>query len=380
MVLSAVKLLAEEERAAAQRAQELLQGNLVFIVNRLDMIDAEDKDDLLAWARTSLEDHGNSLIGCPTVFATEAKGALEARKTGQQQDSAVAGLHAFEQWLEALLDSPTLEQMALRSRLSALTCLLGQARQTLQVGLAEARQTLAELERQETAAAAQRQRQFKREVDEALLGLSSFKSDLGQPGDNFIYHCVQSVQDLIDCDERWASQEKLRVCFESAIAVYASTVNHQTRKVLRGLSVPVVIFEPGARSAIDMGTIRDPSAKLAVGAGMVLNTVLETGLVGSSFVNWITKSLLTNDARQQLLETVRQAALEILPALRSEAEAYLTQMEVLVRRFGLTHQPDVEPSASLRAARQIEEYYHGLVKWANDFQQALDTLKQTLVF
>ena len=76
MVLSAVKLLAEEERAAAERAQQLLQGNLVFIVNRLDMIDAEDKEDVLAWARTSLEGHGNALVGCPAVFATEAKGAL----------------------------------------------------------------------------------------------------------------------------------------------------------------------------------------------------------------------------------------------------------------------------------------------------------------
>src|SRR6185437_6747708 len=113
----------------------------------------------------------------------------------------------------------------------------------------------------------------------------------------------------------------------------------------------------------------DPSAKLAVGAGMVLNTVLETGLVGSSFVNWLTKSLLTDDARQKLLETVRQGALEILPALRSEAETYLEQMEGAVRRFGQTHQPDTEPSASLRAARQIEEYYRGLGTWANEFQQ-----------
>ncbi len=378
MVLSAVKLLADEERAAAERAQALLQGNLVFIVNRLDMIDAEDKDGLLAWARASLEGYGNSLVGQPTAFATEAQGALEARKTSQQQDEAVAGLRAFEQWLEALLDSPTREQVMMRSRISVLTALLRQARQTLQAGLAEAQQSLAELEQQESAAAAQRQRQFKREVDEALLGLSSFKSHLGQLGDQFIYHCVQSVQDLIDCDERWASQEKLRVCFESAIAVYASSVNHRTRDALRGLSVPVVIFEPGARSALDMGTIKDPSAMLAVGAGMVLNTVLETGLVGSSFANWITKSLLTDDARQRLLETVRQAALEMLPTLRSEAESYLEQMEASVQRFGRTRQPNAEPSASLRAARQIEEYYRGLVAWANEFQQALDAVKQTL--
>jgi hypothetical protein len=380
MVLSAVKLLADEERAAAQRAQELLQGNLVFIVNRLDMIDAEDKDDLLAWARTSLEGHGNALIGCPAVFATEAKGALEARKTGQQQDHAVAGLLAFEQWLGALLNSPTLEQVVARSRLGILAYYLGRARGILQTSLAEAEQTTSALEKQETAALVQRQKQFKREVDDALLGLSSFRSHLGELGESFVYHCVQAVQDLIDCDERWASQEKLRLCFESAITSYASAVNYRTREALKGLPVPVVIFEPGAKGAIEVGAIRDSSAKLAVGAGMVLNTWLETGLVGSSFVNWITKSLLTDDARQKLLETVRQGAMEILPTLRREAETHIEQMEAAVRHFGQKRQPTMDPSASLQAARQIEDYYRGLVKWANDFQQAFDAIKQTLAF
>lgn len=380
MVLSAVKLLADEERAAAQRAQELLQGNLVFIVNRLDMIDAEDKDDLLAWARTSLEGHGNTLIGCPAVFATEARGALEARKVGQPHDDAVAGLRAFEQWLEALLNSPVLEKMAARSRLSSLQYALARVRTALQTSLDEAQQTSSELDRQETAAFAQRQASFKREGDEALLGLSRFKSTLGTLGERFVQHCVQGVQDLIDCDERWASKEKLRLCFESAIAVYASTVNQQTRDEIRGLPVPVLIFAPGAKGTIGVGTIKDSSAKLAVGAGMVLNTWLEGGFVNPLFANWITRSLLTGDARQKLLEMVRQGALEILPALRREAESYLEQMEGLVRRFAQTHQPTMEPSASLQAARQIEDYDRGLVRWADDFQQALDEVKQTLAF
>ncbi|HEY7347503.1 MAG TPA: dynamin family protein [Ktedonobacterales bacterium] len=378
MVLSAVKLLSDEERTAAQRAQELLQGNLVFIVNRLDMIDAEDKDDLLVWARASLEGHGNTLIGCPAVFATEARGALEARKTGQQQDDAVAGLRAFEQWLEALLNSPTLEKVIARSRLGILTYYLGRAHTILQTSLAETQQTTSELERQETAALAQRQAQFKREADDVLLGLSVFKSNLGKLGERFIQDCVQHAQDLIDSDERWASKEKLRLCFEGAIMTYARTVNQRTRHELGELAVPVLIFEPGAKGAIEMGTIKDASAKLAVGAGMVLNTWLESGFVGPMFVNWITRALLTEDARQKLLETVEQGALEVLPALRREAETYLEQVEILVRRFGQTHQPTMEPSASLQAAHQIEGYYRGLVKWANDFQQALDEVQQTL--
>jgi len=276
------------------------------------------------------------------------------------------------------LSSPILEQVIARSRLGVVTYLLGQAHGILHASLAEAQQALIALEQQESAALAQRQKQFKREVDGALLGLRTFRSKLGELGEGFVYHCVQGVQDLIDCDERWASPEKLRLCFEAAIAVYASTVNQQSREALGRLPVPVVIFEPGAKGALEVGTIKDTSAKLAVGAGMVLNSWLESGLVGSTFVNWISRSLFTEEARQKLLETVRQGALEILPALRSEAEAHLELMEASVRRFGQTHQPTMEPSASLQSARQIEAYYRGLVAWANDFQQALDAVKRAL--
>jgi hypothetical protein len=155
-------------------------------------------------------------------------------------------------------------------------------------------------------------------------------------------------------------------------------VNYRTRAALQGLSVPVLIYEPGARSDMEVGSIQDLSTMLAVGTGMVLNGLLETGLIGSSFVNWVTKSLFTTDARQKLLETVRQGALEILPTLRREAETYLEQMEALTRRFGQTHQPSLEPSASLQAARQIEEYYRGLDQWATDFQQVFAAVQQTL--
>ncbi len=376
MILSAVKLLSDEERAAAQRAHDLLRGNVAFIVNRLDMIDEEDKEELLAWAHTSLEGLGNTLIGRPAVFATEAKGALEARKGGQQQAKAVAGLRAFEQWLEALLNSSIVEKVMARSRLSILAYHLTRARTTLHTQLAEAQKACAELARLETSALTQRQVQFRREVDDVLLGLSLFKSNLAGLGESFTYQCVQGIQDLIDCDERWATKEKLRLCFEAAITAYASKVNQRTRLEVEDLPVPIPIFDPGTKGSIEVGTIRDSSAKLAVGTGMVLNTWLEGGLVKPMLVNWITRSLLTEDARHKLLETIRQGALETLPALRREAELYLEDVEARVREYGQTRLPRMEPSASLLAARQIEEYYRELVGWADDFQQALDAIQE----
>ncbi len=377
MVLSAVKLFSDEERAAARRVQDTLGGNLAFIINRLDLVDEEDREDVLGWARASLEGYGNALIGCPTIFATEARGALEARKSGHQ-DSAVAGLHAFERWLEELLQSPAAEQIAARSRLGSLEYALGRARSVLQAYLAEAQQSAAELERQETAALAQRQAQFKREIEEAAQALNLFKDHLWRLGEDFLHDCVQNVQDLMASDELWSSKEKLRLCFEAAIVTYAGKVNKRVAVELEQLAIQRPVFAPGTKGGVEVGSVRDPSAKLALGAGMALNAWLEGDPLGAMFTGWLTKALFSSDAKQKVLAGIERGALEILPALRQEAEAYLDDVRRLVRRFEQSHLPALKPSVSLESARQIQAYYRGLARWAGEFQEALEQVKTSI--
>ncbi len=377
MVLSAVKLFSDEERAAARRVQDTLGGNLAFIINRLDLVDEEDREDVLGWARASLEGYGNALIGCPTIFATEARGALEARKSGHQ-DSAVAGLHAFERWLEELLQSPAAEQIAARSRLGSLEYALGRARSVLQAYLAEAQQSAAELERQETAALAQRQAQFKREIEEAAQALNLFKDHLWRLGEDFLHDCVQNVQDLMASDELWSSKEKLRLCFEAAIVTYAGKVNKRVAVELEQLAIQRPVFAPGTKGGVEVGSVRDPSAKLALGAGMALNAWLEGDPLGAMFTGWLTKALFSSDAKQKVLAGIERGALEILPALRQEAEAYLDDVRRLVRRFEQSHLPALKPSVSLESARQIQAYYRGLARWADEFQEALEQVKTSI--
>jgi hypothetical protein len=376
MVLSAIKFFSEEERAAAGRVQELLKGNLVFVVNRLDMVDEEDREETLAWARASLEGYCSPLIGCPAVFATEARGALEARKSGQSQDDAVLGLHAFEQWLEALLQSPAAQQMVARARLGSLHYALSRARAVLHAQLTDAEQAAAELERQETAALAQRQGQFKREMAEVVEALDLFKAHLWRLGEDFLRDCVQGAQDLILSDERWSAKEKLRLCFEAALVTYAGKVNKRVSVETEELPLQLPVFTPGVRGSIGPGIVRDPTAKLALGAGMTLNSWLEGDPLGDMFAGWLTKALFTNDAKQKVLAAVEQGALEVLVALRQEAEAYLEEIKSRVRGFAQTHLPALEPSVSLLSARKIETYYRSLVQWADEFQEAVDNLMQ----
>ncbi len=378
MVLSAVKLLSEEERGAAQRAQELLRGNLAFIVNRLDMVDEEDRDDLLRWARTSLDGFGNALIGSPTVFATEARGALEARKSGQHQDDAVSGLRAFERWLEELLDSPSIEQVVARSRLGILEYTLARARAALRAQFVEAQKASRDLERQENAALTQRQAQWKRQTQDVQQRLRDFKGNLGDLGERFIKNCMQQVRDLMTLDERWSSQEKLRGCFQAAIVLYASEVNQRTHQAMGGLPIRLPAFQPGASSGLDLGAVNDPAAMLTIGAGMFFNDWIADDTIAPAISGWLNRTLVTEDARRKLLNAVELKAVELLPMLRQQVEAYLGHVEGLVRDYEYAHMPRLEPTPSLEMARQIEEYHQGLVRWADDFWQAFEQVKSSL--
>lgn len=377
MVLSAVKLISEEERSAAQRAQELLRGNLAFIVNRLDMVDEEDREDVLRWARTSLEGFGNALVGSPAVFATEARGALEARKSGQHQNTSVSGLREFERWLEGLLERPAIEQIVARSRLSILEYALTRARSALQAQFVEAQKASRDLERQENAALAQRQTQFKRQMQEAQQRLRDFKGNLGGLGEGFVKNCVQQVRDLMTRDERWSSQEKLRGCFQAAIALYASEVNQRTQQATGALAIRRPVFQAGSSSGVDLGAVNDPAAMLTIGAGMFFNDWIADDTIAPAISGWLNRTLVTEEARRKLLNAVELKAVELLPALRQQAEAYLGHVEGLVLEYEYAHLPRLEPSPGLELARQIEEYHHGLVRWADDFWQTFERVKQT---
>jgi predicted GTPase len=81
MVLPADKLLSQVEKDAAKQVHEQLNGNIVFVINRLELVDQNERAEILDWAKTGLSGLGNSLVGQPNIFAIEAKKALASRQS-----------------------------------------------------------------------------------------------------------------------------------------------------------------------------------------------------------------------------------------------------------------------------------------------------------
>ena len=126
MVLKAGQILSEDEKSMALSVNSLLRGNVVFIINRFDEIDEEEESraDVFKWAVSDLQKLklGNSIVGQPRVYATEAKKVLESRL--KTTSKALNGITKFENWLDETLASPEVCKLLVTSRLGVIESLL----------------------------------------------------------------------------------------------------------------------------------------------------------------------------------------------------------------------------------------------------------------
>lgn len=87
IVLRADKLLSEKEREAINYVNNLLKGNVIFVINRMGVVCDDDEEEeeenkrqeekLLKLANKTLQDCGNSFIGKPVIITTDALSILK---------------------------------------------------------------------------------------------------------------------------------------------------------------------------------------------------------------------------------------------------------------------------------------------------------------
>ena len=375
MVLRADKLLSEDEKDTAKSVHELLNGNIVFFVNRLGFVDEEEHEEVLDWAKTALKGLGNPLVGQPCIFATDAKEALEAKiNDGNRHSAYFSGLMEFEGWLERLLSTPVGEKVALLSRLRVLSCHLLQAHVWFQNQLTKAQATAEQLRQEEEEALQQEQFRLRRQIAEDRMRLSGLKSDLDELGKSFVDNCIGQTRALINSDSEWS--EKLKSCFNSARSSYHDKVSNrvkaavQSKMYLPTFSLSSSSSDVSISAAENSGWATIIGGAIGVAAGGPLGAV-----IGGLIVGW----LFGTDIEEKTLELVTETANELRPVITVEAEEYIDRVERLLVDFEESHQYSFQPSSSLRAAQQTERYYSELLSWCEDFENAINDIKNEVI-
>jgi small GTP-binding protein len=226
-VTSADRPFTESERLFIERIRDWGK-KVVFVVNKIDIHEAEDLDDVLGFVR----DNAERLLGrAPTVFGVSSRQARQA-KTSMDADErtrlwAASRFEPLERYILDTLD----EKERLRLKLANP---LGVAQRLVEkyVGVAEARRellkddvrTVRTIEGQLGAYEGDMRREFKyhlSHVDNVLYGMA-------QRGDNFFDETIriQRILDLMNAD-------RIRGMFErEVIADTPAQVEAQTRDLI----------------------------------------------------------------------------------------------------------------------------------------------------
>jgi ethanolamine utilization protein EutP (predicted NTPase) len=384
MVLSAYQLLSLKEKEAASMVQRMLQGNIIFIINQMDLVAAEEREAVQERARMVLQGVGNALVGQPRIFTIAALHALEARKRGDTHERAHTSLRTFERWLTALLAAPAWEAAVLHSRLERLERHLQRLSNHAHQ---HAQQAQAHLAAAHSAAAATHARQqiARREaIVEDRQRLEICRQRLATHDNTFISACVSHAVRIMHTDADW--HLSLPTCFEQGVQRYAQRIRHCIKAALvkSGIAAPALRFEqpPGhpARLATEawhtsagMWVALLPDIPLAQrpqppDAALPLDDLLDA---------WLQQAM--RGIIPLMSDAVAQSARAALPALHQAATSALDrvvarldeQEQALAAQDGrVPHTPDIA------AAQQRADDAEALQAWCDSVQQALAAVRE----
>jgi small GTP-binding protein len=390
MVLSADKILSTAEREAARRSHDLLHGNIVFVVNRLDTVDEEDRDEVLDWARDALGEMGNGLVGKPRIFAT-AVGRREPAATGDADlTSGIEGVHgsrqesdctggvgededglaAFERWLRDVFASDSGDRIAVLSRLGILEERLLAADDYLRARLDEAR-AVADRARDEEAADLARERaRIRGEIAQGSVRLRLVRDGLPALGDAFVARCVEDTRLALKGSTPLLGPIAVR--FEGARERYVQDFSEAVSDAVAGLPVMVPPFDLTSwifRANVDPAS--HPAGDIGVTLGDLATRVVDGGSAGreagANLGAWIGKNVFRVDLEKETLKRVEGVARASATSLKAEAEKNLGRVETLLSEADAFYERWTRAAPQVEAAEAPERLYRGLTVWSEAF-------------
>jgi GTPase Era involved in 16S rRNA processing len=385
MVLSADKLLSSREKEAAQRVNEMLNGNIVFIVNRVNLVDSEDRNEIIEHARHVLSAMGNSIVGQPRVFVMGEEVLAHRRSNGNGSKVTPPGsrkgkgLKEFKSWMENLLGSPEGERMILLSRLGLLHDHVRKAKEVFDHQLKQANTKLQSESARAEATHREKLSKFDAEMREGALRLSTFKSKLGTYGEEYVKDCEQRAQRLINTDSNWST--KLRSCFDDSVKAYTSKVQKGLEREMTSFKIQTPAFSIGDEStSVEATTDNSVKAGAAIGAivGMFFTFGLDGGLFGAAAGAWLSRKLFGVDVKAETLSKVRQAARAMLSTLSSEAEKYVGRCEKSLKSHAKKQRPKLQLTSAGAASAEEVERYDELAKWSGELSSAIRKAEKEL--
>lgn len=371
MVLAADKILSAQERDIARWAAEVLCGNVVYIVNRMDSIDEDEREDVLEWARAALRTSGNNVVGQPRIIAAAAGGRSDC-----------PGVEELRRWLSDLFSSPAGDTIAALSRLGVLRRRLGVAIEGLQPALTVARATTQRLRIEEEAALIRERAAVRSRIAQARVRVRAVPDVLDALGEAFVAACVENTQSVLKQSERDRGPTTLHV--RPALGHYAESVRDKVGAALAGSPLTAPPFDlRGWSVAAGVEAAAHPAGEIAVTLGDLMTRPLDGGRAGreaaSALSGWIGKNIFQINLEEETLKRIERVARGILPSLRHEAERYVERVLSLLDSADALYERWTRPAPHVDEAEAAERRALLLLEWCKATLQETEKLVTALV-
>lgn len=373
VVLAADQVLSARDRQVAHHLHDLLQGNVVFVVNRLDLIDVEDRAEVLAWVGQALHGVGNALIGEAPIFATAVPPAHSA------DSEAGEGPTLLRAWLEGRLLSERGAQVAMLARLGRLQRLLALLSAGAQTELAAAHTTTAQAQAAEGERVGRERAEIRRRLSLARAQLGG-NAVLGPLGEAFVRHCVEDTR-----QHRAAASHgsAIRVQVDGALAAFAAGVAEYVQTLLLDLPVTAPPFDLSTWiMRAEVTAAHHPTSDAGALFGGFLTQVIDGGstgrAAGESLGGWVGKHVFGVDIEAETLKRVEGAARGVAQSLRAEAEAYLVRIDALLQAADEFYSSWTPGAPHLAAVHDQEHSLEELTAWCARWQREVSGLTAEL--
>ncbi len=179
IVLSAISILSEAERAYIERLGEGRLNQVFFVINRINQVEPEEVENIKLWVQQSLEPHFldengefDEMFYARRVFFVNARGALDARLELPHKEVLLeaSGVPALEEELERFLTSDEKLAASLSATVQVLATTVAAARKRI----AQQKQSLGEPLQELEVRRAEAEQQFgllgtkKEEIQQAI--------------------------------------------------------------------------------------------------------------------------------------------------------------------------------------------------------------------
>jgi hypothetical protein len=320
LVLAADQILSAYERAAALQIDRLLLGNLIYVVNRIDTVDPEEREAVLAWARHALKGSGNGLTGRPCVVPVSARpGHLEG----------IDELHAR---LLDLCTTETGERIATLSRLGRLQAAVAELAAALAEAAERREAELAQVRAGWSRALEQERAGIRTRIGQGRRRLQGEREALPALADGFVRQCVEATWRALRQAPRGVRQG---LELDEALSWYAEQVNERIRGVALDLPVTVSPWDLSTwlvRANIEAAS--HPTTEVGMALGDLLTRVMDGGQtgreMGKTVGGWLGRTVFGVDVEEETRKRVERGARQVIPPLQAEAEAYISTVDALL--------------------------------------------------